>query len=96
MLNPFIDLIGAIIHLYLICVIVWAVLSTLISFKIVNAYQPIVQRVMVALDRLIQPALRPMRKYIPDLGGLDITPIILILLLQFLQNALYTYFYNLR
>lgn len=95
MLNPFVDLLANILWLYMICVIVWAVLATLISFKVVNAYQPIVQRVMYALNRLCEPALRPIRKILPDLGGLDVSPIILILLLNFAHNALYTYFYGL-
>jgi YggT family protein len=95
MLNPFVDLIGALIQLYLITVIVWAVLATLISFKIINGYQPLVQRIMFALNRLVNPALRPIQKYMPDLGGIDLSPIILILLLQFVKSALYTYFYNL-
>ncbi len=95
MLNPFIDLLASAIHIYLICVIVWAVLSTLISFKIINGYQPLVQRISYALDRLVHPALRPIQKYMPDLGGIDLSPIILILLLNFATSALYTYFYNL-
>lgn len=94
MLNPFIDLIANAIHLYILCVVVWAVLATLISFKIVNAYQPVVQKVMYALNRLVEPALKPIRKYLPDLGGIDISPIILILLLNFARSALYTYFYS--
>ncbi len=95
MLNPFIDLIAAIIHLYLICVIAWAVIGTLISFKIINGYQPLVQKIMFALNRLIQPAIRPIQKYMPDLGSIDLSPIILILLLNFASSALYTYLYNL-
>ena len=94
MLNPFIDLIGNVLQLYIICVIVWAVMATLISFKIINAYQPLVSRVMQVLNRLVEPALKPIQKYMPDLGGIDISPIILILLLNFAQNALYTYFYS--
>lgn len=94
MLNPFVNLLGAVIHLYLICVIVWAVLSMLISFKVVNPYQPIVQRIMYALNRLVEPACKPIRKFLPDLGGIDISPIIVILLLNFAYDALYRYFYN--
>ena len=95
MLNPFVDLLAEIIYLYMICVIIWAVVATLISFKVINGYQPIVQRIMYALNRLCEPAMRPIRKILPDLGGLDISPIILILLLNFTRQALYTYFYNL-
>jgi YggT family protein len=95
MLNPFVNLIGSLISLYLLCVIVQAVLSLLIAFKIVNAYQPVVQKIMYALNRLVDPALRPIRKYLPDMGGIDISPVILILLLHFVRDALYTYLYNL-
>ena len=95
MLNPFVDLLADLLHLYMICVIVWTVVITLISFKVINAYQPVVQKIMHALGRLVEPALRPIQKLLPDLGGLDISPIILLLLLNFARSALYTYFYNL-
>ena len=94
MLNPFIDLLANILKLYMFVVIAWAILATLISFKIVNAYQPIVQKLMYALNRMCEPVLKRIRKYLPDLGGIDIAPIILILLLNFGIQALYTYFYS--
>jgi len=95
MLNPFVDLLAAVIHLYFLCVLVWAILATLISFKVVNAYQPAVQKIMYYLNKLVEPTLRPIRKILPDLGGLDISPVILLLLLNFAREALYTYLYNL-
>ncbi len=95
MLNPFVNLLSSVISLFIICVIVQAVLSLLIAFKIANPFQPLVQRVMYALNRLVNPALRPIRKLLPDMGGIDISPILLILLLHFVQDALYTYLYNL-
>ncbi len=95
MLNPFIDLLSAILQIYMVCVIMWTIISTLISFKIINSYQLFVQRVMYALDKICEPVMRPIRKFLPDLGGLDISPIIVILLIQFLQHSLYHYFYNL-
>ncbi len=88
---PFIILIDSILQIYVFCIIAWAILSTLISFKVVNAYQPVVQKVMYALDRLCEPALKRIRKILPDLGGIDVSPIILFLLLEFLRNALRTY-----
>lgn len=94
MLNPFVDLIGDFIYLYMICVIVWTVIYTLITFNIVNNQQPLVRRVMYALDRLCLPALKPIQKRLPDLGGVDISPIILLLILNFLRNALYTYLHT--
>lgn len=95
MLNPFIELLANFIWLYMICLIVWTVLATLIAFNIINAKQPLVSRVMYALDRLCQPVLKPIQKYLPDLGGIDISPIIVLLLLNFLRRALFVYFYNL-
>ena len=95
MLNPFIDLIATLIQLYTYAVIAWLVLSMLISFKIVNRQQQFVMSAMYALNRLCGPALWRIRKMLPDLGTLDIAPIILIVLLGFARNALYHYFYNL-
>jgi YggT family protein len=95
MLNPFIDLIANLIHLYKFCIMAWIVLMTLVSFKVINAYQPVVQKIMYALNRLVDPALRPIRKFLPDLGGIDISPVILWLLLDFATEVLYRYFYNL-
>lgn len=94
MLNPFVDLASVVLQIYLWCVIFWTIISTLISFKIINSYQPFVQKVMYALDKICEPVMRPIRKYMPDLGGIDISPVVVILLITFLQKALYQYFYN--
>ena len=95
MLNPFIDLFGDLIHLYMLCVVVWAVLSTLISFRIVNGNQQLVGQVMFTLNRICNPVLKYIRKYLPNMGTLDLSPIVLLLLLNFARNVLYHYFYNL-
>lgn len=96
MLNPFIDLIVNIINLYIFVIFAWAILSMLISFKVVNGHQPAVRKIMYALDRLAEPALRPIRKVLPDLGGIDVAPIILLLVLNFIVSALHTYLYNIH
>lgn len=83
-----IHLLSAILQIYLVCIIAWTILSTLISFKIVNAYQPFVRQLMNALDRLCLPVLRPIQRVLPDLGGFDISPIVVILLIGFLQDLL--------
>lgn len=100
MLNPFIDLISNVIFLINWALIIWLVLDLLINFDVVNRYNPLIQRVHTGLGRLIEPLLRPIRralnKYVPALGGVDISPVILILLLNFLNSALYTWFYNVQ
>ena len=94
MLNPFVELLSKIIFLYNLVLITWIVIRTLIAFNIVNRYQPFVLRLNYVLSQLVEPALRPIRKFLPDLGGIDISPILLFLFLQFLNSALFTYFYN--
>ena len=95
MLNPFIDLIATLIHLYSLALLVWVVLGLLIHFDIVNRRQPLVYRVDFALSQLFRPVLRRINRYLPPMGGLDISPIILLVLLEFIRSCLYTYFYNL-
>lgn len=94
MMNPFIELISSVIQIINLLLIIWIVLSWLISFNIVNRNQPLVYRVNYALSRLFEPVLRPIRRFMPDLGEIDISPIVLFLLLHFLQRALFYYFYN--
>ena len=69
----------------------YMVLSWLISFGIVNRNQQAVQKVNYALFRLTDPLLRPIRKYMPDLGGIDISPVPLLLIMNFVQNSLRYY-----
>lgn len=91
MLNPIADLIFTVIHLYNYVLIIWMILSWLISFGIVNRYQPMVQKINYALFKLTDPLLRPIRKYMPDLGGLDISPIVLILIFSFIERTIVYY-----
>jgi len=92
--NPFIELISTIIQLYSYVLWAWLILSWLISFNVVNRYQPTVQRISFALFKLTDPLLRPIRRYMPDLGNIDISPVVLILLLHFVQQLLI--YYSLR
>ena len=66
-------------------IIAGAVLSLLIAFDVINTRNPNVRRLAVMLERLNDPMLRPIRRLLPNLGGVDISPIILLLLLQALQ-----------
>lgn len=91
MLNPFVSLISQVIWLYTMVLIAACALSILISFDILNRNQPLVYRLNFVLNRLTEPVLRHIRRYLPDLGGVDISPILLILLLNFIDNALRTY-----
>ena len=76
-------LIGTVINLYIYMLIGSAILSWLVAFNVINTSNKFVYMVGDFLYRVTEPALRPIRRVIPDLGGIDISPIILILLLQF-------------
>ena len=92
MIHPITALLIQLIDLYMIVLIVWVVLSLLIQFKIVNAYQPLIQKVNYVLYRLTEPVLQPIRRFIPPLGGIDLSPMVLIIGMQFIRNSLIYYF----
>jgi YggT family protein len=90
-MNPFVALFATVISLVWWAVFVWFVLNLLLQFNIVNRWNPLVNRVYNALEGVIEPMLRPIRRYIPVMGGIDWSPMVLILLLEFLKNAVIYY-----
>ncbi len=92
-MNPFHWLIDTLITLYIWILIANAVLSWLVAFNVVNPHNNIVRAIGEGLYRLTEPALRPIRQVMPSLGGLDISPVILIIILLFVQRLLYWLFY---
>ncbi len=68
--------------------VIWAVLSWLIAFNVVNMQNRFVRGLVTALDRLFEPLLRPIRRILPDMGGIDLSPMVLILLIILVQRAL--------
>jgi len=91
-MNPFLWLIDTVVTLYIWILIAAAVLSWLVAFNVVNTRNPIVASVGEFLYRITEPALRPIRSVMPNLGGIDISPVILILGLLFLRNLLFWLF----
>jgi YggT family protein len=87
-MNPFLWLILTIIDLYIWLLIASAVLSWLVAFNVVNTRNPIVANIGEFLYRITEPALRPIRGMLPNLGGIDVSPVILIILLLFLKQLI--------
>lgn len=87
-LGPLYWLVTTVIELFIWALIISAVLSWLVAFNVVNTRNRFVYMVGDFLHRITEPALRPIRRIIPNLGGIDISPLILILLLLFLQQVL--------
>jgi len=86
-MGPLISFIVYLIQLYIWVVIASAILSWLIAFNVVNTNNRVVLAIADTLYRLTEPALRPIRNILPNLGGIDISPVILILFLLFIQNV---------
>jgi len=90
-INPFIWLLITIISLYRDVVVVYIIFSWLISLNIVNPYQPFVNRAVYFLRQLTEPVLGRIRRYIPPVGGIDLSPIVLFIGLQFLMLLIENY-----
>ncbi len=88
-LIPLVKVLSLAIELYIYLVIGMAIMSWLVAFDVINRHNQFVSTVGRFLWKVTEPPLRPIRKIIPDLGGIDISPIILILLLYFIQGMLW-------
>ena len=78
---------------YLLQLLIWiiivqAILSWLVAFNVVNLSNRFVASVLHGLDRLLNPMLRPIRNLLPDMGGIDLSPLVLILGIMLLQRVL--------
>ena len=82
-----IEFIDYLLWLYVLVVFAWAIMSWLIAFNVVNTHNPIVHTIADVLYRLTEPALRPIRQVLPNLGGIDISPIILFLIIMFVRSV---------
>jgi YggT family protein len=87
------DIIDIVLNLYVWLLIASAILSWLIAFNVVNTRNQFVSSVAEFLYRITEPVLRPIRNILPDLGGLDISPIILILIIMLIQRIIVYYIY---
>jgi len=81
------------LDMYRYVVIGAAVLSWLIAFNAVNIRNELVRSLWNLLDALTTPLLRPIRQFLPNMGGIDISPVILLLLIMLLENVIIRYVY---
>ena len=87
------DVILLVLQLYVWLLIAAAILSWLIAFNVVNTHNQVVAMIADFLYKITEPVLRPIRSVLPNLGGIDISPIIVILIIFFLQNVIARYIY---
>ena len=95
MRDPMLELLSFIsylITLYTYIVIAGVIMSWLISFNVINLYNPVVRTIYDAINAVTEPLLRPIRRFtqrlLPDLRGIDISPIFLLLGCMFVQSVI--------
>ena len=92
-MRAILDVVLIVLQIYVWLLIASAVLSWLVAFNVVNTRNPVVSTVGEFLYRITEPALRPIRSFMPNLGGLDISPIILILIIFLIERVIVYYIY---
>ena len=69
-------------------IIAQAIISWLVAFNVINTYNDFVRSFLGALDRITEPLYRPIRRILPDFGGIDFSPIVVLLLIYILRILL--------
>ena len=90
-MNPIIYLVELVIEIFTWIVIAGAIMSWLVAFGVVNVRNQFIRIVVDMLYRLTEPLLRPIRRVLPNLGGVDIAPVVLLVALAVLREALRYY-----
>jgi YggT family protein len=92
-MRALLDVIMLALQLYVWILIASAVMSWLVAFGVVNMRNDVVRTIWNFLYQATEPALRPIRRILPNLGGIDISPIILLLIIFFVQRVIELYLY---
>lgn len=87
-LVPLFNIVSVVISMYVWIIIIGAVLTWLVNFNVVNTSNQLVYMVGNFCYRLTEPVLRPIRNFLPNLGGIDLSPVVLILILYFIKDVL--------
>jgi YggT family protein len=72
-------------------IVAQAVMSWLFAFNVINTQSEIVSQIWTVLDRITEPLYRPFRRFMPDFGGLDLTPMLVLILIIIIQGPVLTY-----
>lgn len=84
-----------VLNFLLVCIFVWVIASWLVAFNIVNPRNQAIFQILRLLDRIITPIMAPFRRFIPLIGGIDITPLIVAFLIKETQQLLLPALFNL-
>jgi YggT family protein len=92
-MRAILDVLLVVLQLYTYVIIAAVILSWLVAFHVVNRYNEVVRSIWNLVTALTEPLLRPIRGMAPNLGGIDISPLILLLLIFFLERVVEEYIY---
>ncbi|MEJ0051291.1 MAG: YggT family protein [Methylovirgula sp.] len=92
-MRAILDVLLLILQIYTYIIIIVAIMSWLIAFNVINVYNNVVRSIWNALNAVTEPLLKPIRSILPAFGGLDISPVILLLLIFLLQDIIERYVY---
>ena len=82
------QILHTIIFIYTLIIIASAIVTWLIAFEVINTSNPQTANLVRLLNKMTEPVYKPLRKYIPPIGGIDITPIIVIIVLALIDHLL--------
>jgi YggT family protein len=82
------DFIDWLLGLYVFILVVTAIMSWLVAFSVINTRNDFVRQVLYTLELLTEPALRPIRRFVPPLGGLDMSFLVLFILIQLVRSVI--------
>lgn len=91
----FLQILAILLNILWWIIIVQAVMSWLIAFNVINTHNDFVGQLWHVLDRITEPLYRPFRRIMPDFGGIDLTPMVVLILLIILQGPVMAYLYRL-
>lgn len=88
MVQSLFDVIDLVLQVAIWIIIAQAILSWLVAFNVINVHNDFVRTFLNALDRITAPLYRPIRRLLPDFGGLDFSPLVVLLLIQIVRILL--------
>jgi YggT family protein len=92
-MRALLDVIMLVLQLYWYIVLAMIIMSWLISFNVVNTRNQFVSQVWRLLNQVTEPVLRPIRRMLPNFSGLDLSPLVLFIIIYFIQQVILRYAY---
>ena len=93
-MQSFLGLVDIVLNFYVWLLVIWVILGWLVAFDVVNTRNRFVYLVSDFLFRITEPVLRPIRRVVPNISGIDISPIILILGIWFIRSLMREYLWS--